>query len=341
MRGLSIIHAAAMTGVGRSLEETRASLETGVCRYRRSPFVGLRGARHLIAPVLHPSLRVPGVERGLLLATPSLERCLATLREAKVALFLSQDDPPGKVPPQLEPVAERARASLREWEGLDARIAEWLVARQIRVTHVETIRSGVSSGVELFERASRILEQGSVDRALVGAVSSACEPAIVEWNEWRALLENPHESVQTVGGEGAAFLVLSSSGGTARVRGWGGAKETVSNNSAPTRADALTRVVEQVLSAGESTGGITDIFVDLPDSARLAREWSLASTRTIGARGSTPKLWRPVASFGQMGAVTIPLYAGLACHGRTGRKLGLAVSCSDTSYRGAVVVEHL
>ena len=179
---LVIAKAAAITGIGHSLEETWASLETGVCRYRRSPFVGLLGERHRISAVLDPSHRVSGAARGLLLATPALEACLPSLRGGRIALLLALDSLEDPRPAILAPLAGIAENALNAWAPLADQVADWLATREAPVAHVETHRGGGPACLHLLDRAAALLESGSFDRVLLGAVSSSCEAPLLDVN---------------------------------------------------------------------------------------------------------------------------------------------------------------
>lgn len=329
----------AFTAAGWSADEARANIDAGMCRFRRSRYTGIQGAPHVVAPAIELSPAIKGTERGVLLLEPALGECLAKGRAAEgtLAVLLSLDAAPTSIPDaRYAAIGRAARELSDQWAGMASAARELLLRRGLASVRLEVV-SASSGTTAPFERASQLLEDGAVDRVLLLAVSSSCEPARLDWHAFLSKVAQPSSEPSFVGGEAGVALLLGRGPAGTAMRTTStrplGHSPPASNGSDHRRAEPLTEVVGQAVERAAWSLGV-DVWIDLPDCRTAAREWTFASTRVFGARGIIPRVIRPAHLLGFLGAATLPLYVALASRPPSGPTL--VVSVADASCRTTV-----
>lgn len=326
----------ALTAAGQSVEETVANIAAGMCRYRGSPYASLTGAPYVVAPVLELTPALRGAERGMLLLEPAIDECVdgAGPELGRLAVLLSVDPAPSPIPdPRHAAIARAAEKAALHWAPLPAALKRTLDARGLSAAGLEVIPATAGWPLPL-ERAAALLEGGVADRVLLCAVSSACEPARLDWLALLDRLSPPPLQRPLVGGEAGVALLLGREPSPVAI-GAVACQREAADETASRRAEPLTEVVRQAVELG-GVAGKPAVWIDLPDGRHLAKEWLFASTRIFGARKLIPDMVYPAHILGHLGAATLPLYVALAS--RANRLPSLVVSMSDGPRRTAISV---
>ncbi len=339
---MRIAAAGARTAIGVSLLETAMSLRAGIQRIRRAPFVDSHGESFLVAPVLELARSLEGTPRGIALARPALADVVGNAKrdwkELRVGLVLAVERrwPVECEQPRLASWLEELEAA---WQDFPAAVVAHLadlgiVLRRDRITRLD---GDASAGVLGLSAAKEWLEADEVDACLVGGVSASCEAP------WLMLLDEydlTHAARRDGGmivGEGAAFVLLEKDGTGPRIAGWARHEDP----SQPVlRASTATRALREALRGTWSEGGReVDLLLDTNGRTDRTRVWSLAQTRTLGARRITCRKREPAAYFGDVGVATLPLYLGLAKQLAL-RESVIAIAHGPSAAASAVVLEE-
>ena len=174
---------------------------------------------------------------------------------------------------------------------------------------------GESGLLQALREATLRLQDGRLDRCIVGAVDSLVEPRVVEALAQLGLLRTPANPVGVFPGEAAAFVVLESLTLAAR-RGAAVAAllEAPSLKTEPfhrrsglhAQGRALSQSILETLDTVPDRGVHTGLIIGaLNGDAYRAQDWghALVHLRMDGRLAPVPA-WYPAASFGELGAAT-------------------------------------
>lgn len=317
MTELTIEAAGARTSVGESLEETAISIELGIQRAVRGPFVGAGGVRQRISPVALCGPEHRGLERACWLAFPALKDCVTRLVKRGVSmaepvlLAVCLDLPPSRRDDELGALADAVRAVANARAGVVPYLQEamWRAG----FTDVETVvMHAGDADPSLLAHASRALG-GRHRRVMWGGVSSACESPWIDWLMVRDASRAPRFRAPLCVGEAAVFVCVSLAQREGpRIVGWTEGVDAAVQQGRATTAEVTTSLLEAAMDTiATRVRGAPLALLDFPDNRALATEWQMSVMRVLGARGIVPETRSPSLSIGAVGAATLPLYIAL------------------------------
>jgi 3-oxoacyl-[acyl-carrier-protein] synthase-1 len=186
---------------------------------------------------------------------------------------------------------------------------------------IEHVTHDHAAGIGALARAALQLIERRVDVALVVGIDSLLHSTYVEAMAGQGVLKLPDRAHGLFPGEGAAALILErASDAAARgapVRARLGAlaldtEATPLGERYPIRGEAGSRVVAAVLEAEARPTDIHRVLIDMTGERWRAIEWSLIETRCLGELPPGWQIWHPADCFGDLGAATGLVHAGLA-----------------------------
>jgi 3-oxoacyl-[acyl-carrier-protein] synthase-1 len=233
--------------------------------------------------------------------------------------------PSGRTAPHLAayiatPYADRAGVSNDAFRLFSIEAREHCIA-PARADSVQIVSCDHAAGIVALERASRDLQEGKVDFAVVGALDSLlhAEYLRVLWGEGR--LKLPSRADGLIPGEAAAVVVLErqrdAEARQAPILGRLGAA-AVDHEAVPLgpehpiRAEGASRAIAAALERNGGAERIERIVVDLTGERWRSLEWALVETRCLGRMPRGWQLWHPADCLGDVGAATSIVHLGLA-----------------------------
>jgi len=293
---------------------------------------GFQGEARLLALALEPLTRLwreaalpAGHEVGLLLGTPDLKR---RAERAGAAL------------PRARPLPDRLAALA----GLPA-TGKWRQAFPI----------GHAGFAAAANAALQLLARGEVEACVVGGVDTLCDRLALAALGAEQRLKTADNPVGLQPGEAAAFLLLEKPEAArrrgakvlARIGGVGVAAEPRSEEDGPLGQGLLAALRELVAAAGAPPAGQAFFVLDRNGEASRAADWGHCQQRlTAGFPGLLPAAqWDPATSFGDTGAASGALGAGLAIRGFDRRYApapsAIVLSASDGGPRAALRLDQV
>ena len=319
----------AVCPVGLDALAATAALRAGVSRLADAPEVSVpAGARGLSAePALAARVStvpasVVGPRRDLALLAPALSEALA-----RVGL------PPDRVVVCV--------GSGRDPEGLAAAVRGLVGdAAAVEVTAGPRVQT---AALHALSQAVAAVRRQPTLRVVVTAVGSRAEPETMRALARAGRLKSSLRPDGVVPGEAAAAVVVESAG-SARQRGAPVLARVASSGSAAEpapeleRAEGLTDAVRQAVSACD----VGLVVVDLNGERGRAREWALASMRTLPFRPDERPVWHPAQGVGDAGvgagALLLVVAALALARGHAGAEAALVVASDEDGARSAVVL---
>jgi 3-oxoacyl-[acyl-carrier-protein] synthase I len=237
----------------------------------------------------------------------------------------------------LSPYAKNLEDNCKPWVSLD----------QYRAIH-----SGRAAGKEAIDFAFQYLVNSANDYILIGGSDSYTDYSRLGPLSKKDRLLTSSNMDGFAPGEGAAFLLLTPNTKLAMVRNGhmiainapGIATETGHLESdEPYRGDGLDQAFKKAL-VNHAEANIHSIFSSMNGENFWAKEYGVAYLRNKSAFAEAVKTEHPADCYGDLGAATSPALIALACESlfqNPDAKTHLVYSSSDTSLRGAVVVEKL
>ena len=296
---LAIVGAYARSAVGETMTETIASLAAGVRR------VCVVDSEPRVLAALAMPANTSAFERTMQLCEDALA---PASREGRVGLLLAVDmlaptlfhEPrlPSAVTDRIAQLVRTDRERLAAAQEVAARsgFARWTVAP-----------SDSTLATALIAQARAWLEEGVVDRCIVGGVSTSCTPEVLAWRSTGPLAAR----FGAVAGEAAAFLEVAR--GTPQTRPLARLLGEACGMSARDKPLALEEVVEAALVAAPNLERrLARVVLDSNGLARGKEAWALAATRTLGRRRISVPVIEPLLGLGDVGAATLPLCAAFA-----------------------------
>lgn len=343
--------AEALNGLGCSAWQSWAFRRADLTAFVEGPFRCDNGERATMAPLRMLEPGAMGVERMVPMGATVLQQLRPVLAQrpadARVALVLCL----------AERMAEGASSWFR-WQRelleheLLGHLAEAVGGDDDEVL-LRTIAGGHAGFAQAAVEVGDAMASGRVDVAVLGAVDTWHDPAVIEsLVEARRLYDG--ENLDTmIPGEGAAFLVVARVG-VARRAGWPMLGRLLSAATAreighrgsdvPCMALGLTAAANAATERLRAAGAMLDAwYADMTAEQERVHEFQLAWPRcAAGLMAPTSSLEFLPNAFGDLGAATMPTAVAVALEGMArGDPAGataLVTGSSDGDLRGAVLV---
>jgi 3-oxoacyl-[acyl-carrier-protein] synthase-1 len=247
------------------------------------------------------------------LAATAAQECLSPLarlapRFPPVSAFLGlPPQRPGLPGEVIEQVVHQSERAIRDFYPLSS---------------IRSIARGHASGLMALQEGLSEIEDGKTDFCLVGGVDSYLEPEILEWLEESDQLHSPENAWGFVPGEGAGFVLLASQ----KVVGRHGlevlghplvaataTEESLIKTDSVCLGRGLTEAFRAVFaSLTPPAPKIDQVLCDMNGEPYRADEYGFAVVRTSERFAAAGDFLAPADCWGDVGAATGPLLAGLA-----------------------------
>lgn len=183
---------------------------------------------------------------------------------------------------------------------------------------------GATGFASALVAASDAVARGEVEQALVGGVDSLLDTETIEALAALGLLKAPDNPVGIMPGEAAAFLLVERRDRALRrgaaVHALVGVPVLERDErdrfaDPPSNGAAVARAVRTCLAGGENPARVVSLaLVNLCGDPWRAAMWGSALTK-VPQSVREARAWFPAASFGEIGAATGPVAAGVAVQG--------------------------
>jgi len=337
-----------LTAVGLTARETAASVRGRVARFGESAIRDRNSNPFTLAEVPDDGLPalddtvanapLTGRERRMVrLASKPLRECLAALppRSTRIGLSLAL------------PEAETAKP-------LDRRAFLTHLARQtdgcFDPAGSDASHSGRAGGITAIGQAVLTIQQGIADVMIAGGVDSYRDAYVLGTLELEERVKTDLSWDGFIPGEGAGFLLLGAQKAASRL-GMPtlgtvtpvsmGFEEGHLYSKAPYRGDGLAQTFQQLVSTGVVDAPIGEVYSSMTGESHWAKEWGVAHLRSRAAFREDCEIHHPADCYGDVGAASGPLMAGLASLGmreRYRRSPSLVYGSSDRGARAATIV---
>jgi 3-oxoacyl-[acyl-carrier-protein] synthase-1 len=261
--------------------------------------------------------------------------------------------PAGSAPPPLFLGLPEARA-----ERISAEQVVPYIAGQAGATLDEknsrVFPRGRAAALLALESAAVHLAKGRVEHVLVGGVDTYLDLAILAELDQEERILGTRVMDGFVPGEGAAFLLLTSSrsrpsgraGKKVQVLGVGSARDPGHRYSdKPARGEGLGQALEKLYKdAPSSPAAISSIYAGFNGESFAAKEWGVARLRHNERFAHIAPMEHPADCYGDAGAATGALLLALAHRSLTsGARVGpaLVFASSDSDDRACALVDLL
>lgn len=337
------------TAVGLSAPETAASVRGGVMRFAESPLHDHQGLPFTLAEMPEDGLSkvekpadmglTTRATRILRIASLALGECLRPLREAgtRPGLILSLPDP--VTPTALDGPAFLERLALRAGGSFDP-------ARS------DASLTGRAGGLAAVTHAVELIRGRHASILVAGGVDTYRDPLVLALLDRAGRVKSPVHLDGFIPGEGAGFLLLAEPSVAAGVgltplatvgaAAWGFESGHL-GSATPYKGDGLAATFETLFGANGDAGQVDAVYASMNGEAYWAKEWGVAFLRHRRHFTSDPAMHHPADAFGDTGAASGPIMAGLAALGlRAGRHPDptLVYASSDLGPRCAVLLHR-
>jgi 3-oxoacyl-[acyl-carrier-protein] synthase-1 len=344
-----IVGVGMMTAVGLSAAETAASVRAGTARFAESalrdkelqPFILAEvpeDALPKLADGLRDSQRLTGRERRMLrLATMPLRECLSPIAKRPVSVGLCLALPEMDTPLPLDRAAFLVRLAAQVDGAFDPRRSD--------SSHV-----GRAGGLIAIGQAVLTIQSGLAEFMIAGGIDSYRDPYILTTLDREQRVKSAVNWDGFVPGEGAAFVLLAGEA-TAAAHGLptlGRVSRVATGfesghlySPEPYRGDGLAGTFSQLVAGGVLDAPVAEVYSSMTGESHWVKEWGVAFLRGRAAFRENHGIHHPADCFGETGAASGPLLAGLAALGITARyrrSPALAYASSDRGPRAAVII---
>ncbi|GJG86588.1 beta-ketoacyl synthase [Gemmatimonadetes bacterium T265] len=310
---VAVVACGARTPLGANLAASAAAVRAGMSAVRthRAP-VDAAGEPMSYAADTFLAPHAPVDERLASLAATALAEALAPLaghvHGGALPLFLGLPEPKPGLPP-----------------GLGARLATSIDQRAphgARVTTAVVFPYGHAAGLMALEHGWRYVQDGHAELCVVGGVDSYLAPETLEWLDAEGQLMSARHRAGFPPGEAAGFCLLASARATRRY----GLRAPAYVARVATALEAcriktetvcvglgLTQAIRDALGAlRPSQERVARTYCDLNGERYRSEEFTYAVLRTHKAFVDANDYVHPADGWGDVGAATGPLLAGLA-----------------------------
>ncbi len=227
-----------------------------------------------------------------------------------------------------------------------------IMARWVAKPSIELIPRGNSSFHYAIQEAARLIASNPDTLCIIYGADSLLDKSTLDWFEGDNRLKSAgygrHQGLSP--SEAVCFLIvedietakLSKRPVLARISSLGLAQEP--NPRASDKSGIYTGLTEACQAAMEPLKGreLKAVFSDLNGEESRAMEWTAAAMRSFRNPPGPPSVWRPAAHYGDIGAASGAVMAGIAAQGfsRNWLESPVMIFCSDDHGPcGAVVLE--
>jgi 3-oxoacyl-[acyl-carrier-protein] synthase I len=309
--------AGAICSIGYSLPQIWATVRASISSYAFCGLLDRHGEPFRMAMVDDQELELMAPENDLAALTMRERRMVRlaapALREAVAGLELRQAPPLFLGLPRPAPNSQPT--------SLPVLVAT--LARQAGVPLAESASSGALAGRAAFflalEQGLRFLASGRGTVAIVGAVDSHLDLRLLAELDAQRRLLGEGVSDGFIPGEGAGFLVLARAAVAPKPRttfcaGAGLAKDPGHRHGdAPALGEGLWLAMNALLATTPlGKAQLQTVFAGLNGESFGAKEWGLARLRHQAAFSQQAPCEHPADCYGDVGAATGALLAGLA-----------------------------
>jgi 3-oxoacyl-[acyl-carrier-protein] synthase I len=338
-----------ITPVGGNVAMTAASVKAGISGYKVSDFYNQHNQPITMASV--PDVIIDKInaeigegnrfnachDRVVKMAIIAIrEACESQQTKQAIPLILAMPD-----------VAMDTEGLSPLIENLERNCLPWIGANQCR-----SMYSGRAAGMEAIEFAFRYLYEAANDFFLIGGSDSYQDYSRLNplCNDNR--LNVPGSADGFVPGEAACFLLLTRrrefalkrDGHIIALHPPGMAEESGHMSSEePYRGEGLDQAFKHAL-LNHPKPVLHSIYSSMNGENHWAKEYGVASTRNRTSFIDQVKTEHPADCYGDLGAATSPVLIALAAENlfnHAEANMHLVYSSSDSSKRGAIVVERL
>lgn len=336
-----------ITPVGKNTAMTAAAVNAGISAYATSEYTNQHGHSITMASVPNSifddvQAEIDEGDRFNLQHDHVIKMAIIAIREACAPYTREQPIPLILAMPDVQTDTDQL-SSLTQ--NIEQNCKPWVSVQQTR-----SIRSGRAAGMEALEFAFRYLYDLPHDFLLIGGSDSYQDDArLVPLNERLLTVGNPDSFAP---GEAAGFLLLTRHPELAEVRNGhiialhqpGIANEPGHLSSDDVyRGDGLDQAFKKAL-INQPEHNIHSIYSSMNGENYWAKEYGVAFLRNRAAFQDPVKIEHPAECYGDLGAATSTVLIALAAEHlfkHTKAKAHLVYSSSDTSKRGAVVIEKI
>lgn len=219
---------------------------------------------------------------------------------------------------------------------------------------IQVVPQGNASMMYALDLAGSLIKSNPGAVCIVGGVDSLIRTSTLNWFEQEARLKSSsygrHQAL--IAGEAAGFLIIEGRASAeqagrpilAHVAGLGLAEDPAPRASgAVGRNSGLTEACHAALDGGWDRK-VRAVLSDLNGENPRAREWGMAEMRCFEKPDEARQLWTPANCYGDIGAASGVVLAGIVTQGflRGWLPSPVLVSCSDDHGDcGALVLEKL
>jgi len=308
---VAVIGVGARTPVGFTATSSAAAVRAGISVIADHPWMIDRFGE------LMKVTRDAGLDAGLRGPARSIEIGLDAAREAlavlggraapSVSVLLSTgEDRPG----------QSAGHASTVYAGLTSRLAE-----TVRIDRGGYLAAGHAGGLLAMLRARDALRSGAARLCLVGGIDSYLDPETLEWLDENEQLHSEGNIYGFCPGEGAGFCLLSTLT-TARALGCRPLLELVAIAGAREESRIKTETVCLGIGLGsafrlafeeapDGLGPVDRILCDMNGERYRGNEYGFAVLRNSGHFRNAASFEAPADCWGDLGAASGPLFAGL------------------------------
>jgi 3-oxoacyl-[acyl-carrier-protein] synthase-1 len=345
--GVVIVGAGMMTAVGLTAAETAASVRASTMLFSQSSFYDRRFAPFTLAEVIADGL--PALAEGtrshlsarrqrlLRLAALPLRECLQPLGDQSPPLGLSL------ALPELSTTQSIVGSEFVKQLALQ-------VGGRIDPSGSDASHRGRAGGILAIGQAILTIQMGRADFMVAGGVDSYRDPHVLGTLDLQGRVKSRVNLDGFIPGEGAGFLLLASAAAAVR-RGLPiiarssrvavGFEKGHLYSSEPYRGDGLASTFQQLFGAREAATPVAEVYSSMNGESHWAKEWGVGYIRNKGVFDQQPGMHHPADCYGDVGAASGPVMAGLAALGIRGgyrRSTSLVYGSSDDGTRAAMLI---
>ena len=345
-----------ITAVGNNAEQTAANVRAGTTRYGQVPMAGALGFKYTAAVI--PRAGLPPLPEALTNRDFFTRREGLLLSMALVALKNCRENASAQCPPLYLALPEHETTRPLN-HGLLLDDLATLAPKSFNRAKSRAEWKGRAGGLLALAEAIRTVQDGAEPFAMVGGVDTFYDPWILPHldfpDKWRVKSdENGDWAVDSfVPGEGAGFLLIARRPEAAKAGlpalaavtpfaegfepGFWGSTE-------PYLGEGLSGAVQKLLGETPPPAPIREVYSTMNGESYWAKEWGVARVRSAAAFAEGEQINHPAEYFGDVGAASGPILAGLAAIGISQgyrQSPALVYASSDFGLRAAGFVTAL
>jgi 3-oxoacyl-[acyl-carrier-protein] synthase-1 len=306
----------AVCAVGIGSEQTWASIRAGIARFSDSSvhdrwFESIRMAvlpEDALEPLLPPVDKIPFTPRSrrmLRLAAPALRQALKGFDGSPPPLFIGL------------PEGKREPAGLPDTAFIDALAQQ--SAAPFDKSATQLFPRGRAAALIALDAALRRMAEGRLEAAIVGGVDTYLDLGVLGELMMEKRILGPRVMDGFIPGEGAAFVLLTRSGGrnqphpSIAVMAAGTAQDPGHRyGNQPAKGEGLSFAIERMVAALGQPPPVQTTFAGFNGENFGAKEWGVARIRHAELFAPSMKLEHPADCFGDTGAAMGALLLAVA-----------------------------